>query len=80
MQEGKPRFPENFSISVIFATMFSILDAAKAASPAKAGDVGGIGGSDPMSAMSSMGQFNGGTKKDKAMQGMENWFSNAMNR
>jgi hypothetical protein len=56
---------------MVFA-VFDILAAKHAAAPAS-------GSADPLSTMSSMGQFNGGTAKDKDMQSLENWFSNTLN-
>jgi hypothetical protein len=53
----------------IFEVLAAKHEAAKAAG----------GSADPLASMSSMGQFTGGTKKDKDMQSLENWFSNTLN-
>ena len=55
--------------------VFAVFDVLAAKPAAKGAD----SSADPLSAMSSMGQFTGGTSKDKAMQSMENWFSNTLN-
>jgi hypothetical protein len=55
--------------------VFSVFEILAAKDAAK----GAAASADPLSSMSSMGQFTGGTKKDKDMQSLENWFSNTLN-
>ena len=75
------------------ASMFSLLDAAAAATPpaqpaaaspaapaAKSGGGGGMGGMGALGGMmSGKGGFTGGTAKDKQMNSIMNWFTNEMN-